>query len=97
MNLPHKPADQVIKYKDLEEVNIQCADCQEEIFKLLRVAPSKKENKLIVECPFCDGESWLIDVTGDYFQASPEDILVDEVYERDGVIIIELKGKEDGS
>tara|TARA_Y100000593_G_scaffold28444_1_gene56744 strand:+ start:10357 stop:10653 length:297 start_codon:yes stop_codon:yes gene_type:complete len=97
VNLPHKPSDQVIKYKDLEEIDIKCADCEEDLFKLLRVACTSKKNKLIVECPFCDGRSWTVEVEGDYFQAPPDDLIVYEVYEKDGIIVIELEGKDDGS
>ena len=96
-NLPHKPADEVIKYKDLEEIDITCADCEEQIFHLLKIKPTDKTNKLIVKCPFCEGESWLIDITGEYFQKSPDDLIVDEMYEdEEGVMIIRMKGKGDG-
>ena len=95
--LPHKPADEVIKYKDLEEVDITCADCEEQIFHLLKIKPADKTNKLIVKCPFCEGESWLINITGDYFQKSPDDLVVDEMFENeDGVMIINMKGADDG-
>ena len=96
-DLPHKPADEVIKYKDLEEVDITCADCEEQIFHLLKIKPTDKTNKLIVKCPFCEGESWLIDITGEYFQKSPDDLIVDEMYEdEEDVMIITMKGKDDG-
>ena len=95
-DLPHKPADEVIKYKDLQEVLIECADCEKELFKMLRIKPSDKVNKLLVKCPFCEGQSWLHELDGEYFQTSPDDLIVDEMYEdEDGVMIITMKGKND--
>ena len=35
-DLPHKPSDEVIKYKDLQEVLIECADCEKELFKMVK-------------------------------------------------------------
>lgn len=84
-----------IRVEDLEHVEVKCADCEEHIYNLLKLRPSEKALRLIVKCPFCDGESWTHDVHGEYLQAPPEDLVVEEVWEEEETFYISLKGIDD--
>ena len=84
-----------IRVEDLEHFEVKCADCEEHIYNLLKLKPSEKALRLIVKCPFCDGESWTHDVHGEYLQAPPEDLVVEEVWEEEETFYISLKGIDD--
>ena len=73
----------VIKVEDLEDVEAKCADCDKALLQLVRIQKSEYKQKLIVECPFCNGESWIIELSGKYFQAPPEGLLLGEMEEQE--------------
>lgn len=74
---------EVIKVVDIEDVSINCADCDNVLLNLVRIRQSEKQQKLIVECPFCDGESWITELTGKYFQSPPEGLMIGEMDEEE--------------
>ena len=71
----------VIKVEDLEDVEVKCADCDKTLLQLVRVQITEERQKLIVDCPFCDGESWLVELSGKNFQSPPEGLLLGEMEE----------------
>jgi len=73
----------VIKIEDLEDVEVKCADCDKTLLQLVRIRPSEEEQKLVVDCPFCDGESWITELSGKYFQSPPEGLLLGEMEEEE--------------
>jgi len=73
----------VIKVEDLEDVEVKCADCDKALLQLVRVQQSEEKQKLVVECPFCDGESWIVELSGKYFQAPPEGLMLGEMEEQE--------------
>ena len=84
-----------IRVEDIQHVEIKCADCEEHIYNLVKLKPSEKELCLIIKCPFCDGESWMHDIHGEYLQAPPEDLIVEEVWQEEEIFYISLKGIDD--
>ena len=73
----------VIKVEDLKDVEVKCADCDKTLLMLVRIRPSEEKQKLIVECPFCDGESWITELSGKYFQSPPEELMLGEMEEEE--------------
>jgi len=73
----------VIKVADLEDAEVKCADCEKTLLQLVRIKQSEEKQKLIVECPFCDGESWIVELSGKYFQAPPEGLMLGEMEEEE--------------
>ena len=61
----------VIKVDELEDIEVKCADCEKTLLQLVRVQQTEEKKKLIVDCPFCDGESWLVELSGKNFQSPP--------------------------
>tara|TARA_Y100000004_G_scaffold60376_1_gene67412 strand:+ start:1639 stop:1947 length:309 start_codon:yes stop_codon:yes gene_type:complete len=87
---------EVIKVADLQEWTVQCADCKEPLLQFLRIRDDHKEQKVIIECPFCGGSSWRTDLKGQWFQACLPDIIIDDMIEEDdGLIRITMKGIDD--
>jgi len=80
-----------IKTEDFEDHTIKCADCEKDLLYMVRVRPSEKNYKIIVKCPFCESESWLVELTGDYFQKTPKSLLIEEMYEENDVLLIIMK------
>jgi len=74
---------EVIKVADIKDVSVNCADCDSVLLKLVRVRQSEEQQKLIVECPFCDGESWITELAGKYFQSPPEGLMIGEMEEEE--------------
>ena len=87
--------DNKLRVEDIEHFEVQCADCEEHLYNLVKLRNGDKRVWLIVKCPFCDGESWTIDIHGEYLQAPPEDLIVEEVWQEEETFYISLKGVDD--
>ena len=73
----------IIKAEDIKDVEVACADCDKVLLRLVRIRQSEERQKLIVECPFCDGESWIAELSGKYFQSPPEGLMLGEMEEEE--------------
>lgn len=88
--------EKTIRVEDLEYVDINCADCEEHLYNLVKIKDSDKDYKIIVECPFCEeGASWEHHIQGDYIQAPPEDLILEDTREENDKFYITLKGIDD--
>jgi hypothetical protein len=89
-NKDEKP---MVRVEDFEEYDVKCADCEELLLKMVKVRDSEKSYRMIIECPFCDGESWLIELVGDYFQQTPKRLKLGKggAEDRDGVLVTKMK------
>ena len=83
----------MVRVADFEEYPVKCADCDELLLNMVRVRESEKSYQMIIECPFCDGESWLMEFVGDYFQKPPKRLKLGKggAEDRDGVIVTKMK------
>jgi uncharacterized protein with PIN domain len=79
----------------LQDDDIFCADCNEKIFKMVRVEESDFEFSVLVVCPFCEGESWRKDMKGKYYQDTVDGTIIKEVIADGNDFTIEVK-KYDG-
>ena len=77
--------------EDVKELNIDCADCNKPLLKMICVRNTDKIQKVIVNCPYCEGQSWMNDLVGDYFQAPPEGLQLGEVEENEGMFKLTME------
>ena len=77
-NKDEKP---MVRVEDFEEYDVKCADCEELLLKMVKVRDSDRFYRMIVKCPFCEGESWVIELLGDYFQQPPNRLLLEDIDE----------------
>lgn len=85
----------IIQVEDLEHTDINCADCEEHLYNLVKIESSDKEYRIVVKCPFCSGESWEHHIKGNYIQAPSEDLILEETIEENEKFYITLKGIDD--
>ena len=74
-----------------EELSVKCADCDKPLLEMLFVRDSEKRRKLIINWPFCKGQSWTHELNGDYFQAPPEGLKLGEMEEKDGLYELNME------
>ena len=48
------------------EQTLKCADCEKDLINIIKVRDSEKELKIKCLCDECEGESWILSLTGDY-------------------------------
>ena len=70
-NTNNKKEGEVIRFNDLEDHTIECADCGRPLLNVVKVRDSEKDNRLFVKCysKKCGGSSWLHEIRGDLFFA----------------------------
>ena len=61
---------------DLQELDIKCADCDKSLLKMVRSRQTEEVQELIVNCPFCGGQSWMQELVGKYYQTTPEGLVL---------------------
>ena len=76
---------------DLKELNIDCADCDKLLLKMVRSRQTNHSQSIIVCCPFCGGQSWLQKLEGVYFQSPPEGLGLGDMEEKDGNYILKME------
>ena len=81
---------EIIIVEDLEYKEVTCADCEEPLLNLLRKSKSDKKCRLLVNCPYCGGQSWLIEMIGDYFQAPAEGLGLGSMDENNDTFILDM-------
>ena len=70
---------------DLQELDIKCADCDKLLLKMVRSRKTEQVQKLIINCPFCDGQSWMQELVGKFYQTAPDGLLLGNMEENDGL------------
>ena len=81
----------IVDPNDFVDLVIKCADCEKDLLRMVRARPSEKNYKLVVECPFCKGQSWLQELIGDYFQKIPDRLQMTGVSEKNDVLVYEME------
>ena len=85
----------IVNIKDFKDLVVKCADCEKDLLHMVRVRDSEKNYKLIAKCPFCEGESWLQELIGDYFQRIPDGLQMETVSEEGDVLVYTMKRSHD--
>tara|TARA_Y100000593_G_scaffold95037_1_gene198665 strand:+ start:179 stop:445 length:267 start_codon:yes stop_codon:yes gene_type:complete len=73
-----------------EDKVIKCADCDADLLKMVKVADSDNEFSISANCPLCGGSSWVIDLSGKYYQAAVDGFVIGEATEEDGKFTVEI-------
>ena len=81
----------MVRVADFEDYKAQCADCEEVLLNFVRIRDSDKQHRFIIKCPLCEGESWVIELTGDYFQKPPNRLLLDDITEDEEIYIVNMR------
>ena len=93
MNTPNDEKLEQILSSDLQELDIKCADCDKSLLKMVRSRETEKVQQLIVNCPFCNGQSWKQELVGKYYQAAPEGLMLGDMNEKDGFYTLNMEIK----
>ena len=70
---------------DLQELDIKCADCDKTLLKMVCSRKTEETQKLIINCPFCNGQSWVQELVGRYYQTAPDGLVLGNMEENDGL------------
>ena len=76
---------------DLQELNINCADCDKLLLKMVRSRKTEEVQKLIINCPFCNGQSWMQELVGKYYQSAPDGLLLGDMEENDDLYELNME------
>lgn len=79
---------------DLKELNIKCADCDKTLLLMVRSRKTEEVQQLIVNCPFCEGQSWMQELVGKYYQTAPEGLLFGGMDEKEGLYKLNMEIKD---
>lgn len=85
--------DQLIS-SDLQELDIECADCNKVLLKMVRSRETQETKKLIVNCPFCGGQSWMQELVGKYYQTAPEGLILSDMDEKNNLYTLNMEIKD---
>lgn len=77
----------------MEEINIKCADCEKTILQMMKTRDSEDILHLIVSCPFCEGESWSVELKGKHHQKTVDGTKIDDfiVVDNENILIKVIK------
>lgn len=82
----------MVNLQDFKDQDVTCADCEKTLLRLVQVRSSEKKYKVIVKCPFCEGQSWLTDLVGDYFKQPAKKLRIGEIEEEeDNVLLVTME------
>ena len=84
-----------VKVEMLDQHEVKCGACDKTLIMMLKISESEEKQKLLVNCPFCGGQSWLFEMSGKYFQAPAEGLGLANMEENDGVFILDLEVTND--
>tara|TARA_R110000824_G_scaffold129516_1_gene290898 strand:+ start:119 stop:406 length:288 start_codon:yes stop_codon:yes gene_type:complete len=90
------PDDERLKQmieSDLQELDIKCADCDKSLLNMVRSRETGQTQQLIVNCPFCDGQSWTQKLVGKYYQKAPEGLMLGGMDLKDGLYKLNMEIK----
>ena len=92
----NKKKEKVIKFNDLKDHVVNCADCDRPLLSIAKIRDSEKENRIYVKCysKKCGGTSWLHEIKGDLYFAPAKKVyqIEDMVYdEENNLMTIEIK------
>jgi ssDNA-binding Zn-finger/Zn-ribbon topoisomerase 1 len=75
--------------------NIQCADCEKTLLRMLKMEESDFEFSVTCTCPFCGGSSWRVELQGRYYQDVVDGTRLGEVIVEENDFTIEVKKTND--
>ena len=83
----NKKKENVIKFNDLKDHVIDCADCNRPLLNVVKIRDSEKENRIFVKCysKKCGGSSWLHEIQGDLYFAPAKKVYQIENMDYDDV------------
>lgn len=76
---------------DLKETNIKCADCDKLLLKMVRSRQTEQRQKLIINCPFCNGQSWVEELVGKHYQTAPDGLVLGDMEEDNGLYRLNME------
>jgi hypothetical protein len=94
----NKKKENVIKFDDVKDHVIECADCNRPLLNVVKIRDSEKENRIYVKCysKKCEGSSWLHEIRGDLFFAPAKKVYQIEDMDYDDVNnLMTIKIKKD--
>tara|TARA_Y100000401_G_C8307891_1_gene218006 strand:+ start:271 stop:558 length:288 start_codon:yes stop_codon:yes gene_type:complete len=88
-------AREVADLSKLVDTNIQCADCEKTLLKMVKIGESDFKFSVLCTCPFCEGTSWRVELQGRYYQDTADGTFLGEVVAEANDFTIEVKKTND--